>query len=246
MKAIPGLSWVRPVTCMSRPLTNGLVLAPDTVLSALAAARRPVLHSKINLGSVAPGHDTGSRVNSHMSGPYRARFALGLLASKIRALLYPGVKIQLQSRRGESAARPAGGREASPLAADDNLSLAFLSAGDERASGQYQEDPHAPADGRPGPRQARRGPPGTAAITFWRPNGHSSDPPAGRAPGHLTVQRAVAESLAGRMTGRSRCERDGRDQRGASSRAWSRNDRCRLVACRPPDETGRAQAERSP
>ena len=135
---------------MSRPLTNGLVLAPDTVLSALATARRPDLLTKINLGSVAPGHDTGSRVNGHMSGPYRVRFALGLLASKIRALLYPGVKIQLPSRRGESAGRPAGGRGASPLAADDNLSLAFLSAGDERAADRYPGDPHAPAARGPG------------------------------------------------------------------------------------------------
>ena len=81
-----------------------------------------------------------------------------------------------------------------------------------------------------GPRQAAAASPGTAGITFWRPNGHSSDPPAGVSPGHLTVREAVAEGLAGRVTGKPRYERDGRDQRGARSRAWSRNDPRRPAA----------------
>ena len=189
---------------------------------------------------MASGHGIRSRVYGHMSGPYRARFALGLLASKIRALLYPGVKIQLPSRRGESAGRPAGGREASPLAADDNLSLAFLSAGDERAGGRHPEDPHAPAACRPGtttagPPQPAPGPPAS------RFGGQMVTAPTRRAGGHPIISPSREQSpraWPGRMTGRPRYERDGRDQRGASSRAWSRNDPCRPPAGRRPMRCG--------
>ena len=79
-----------------------------------------------------------------MSDPYRARFARRLLASKIRALIWAGVKIQLPSGPVQLAIGLARRREASHLSASDDLTLSFLSAGDKRAGQSAASGPIPP------------------------------------------------------------------------------------------------------
>ena len=69
--------------------------------------------------------------------PGTTRFVL--LVSKIRALMYASVKIQLLSSSVPSAARDTGDCESSHLSANDNLAFAFLSAKDSKSGSGFQD-----------------------------------------------------------------------------------------------------------